>query len=83
MTKTKHTPGPWVACACEDETAHYRFWAKLTPEMLAALELCWQATGEAWAGDCSKDKLHRANAAARAAIAKTEGSAPATIPDGA
>lgn len=36
--------------------------------MLAALELCWQATGEAYAGDCTPAKLLAANRSARAAI---------------
>lgn len=46
------------------------------PELLAALELCWQATGEAIAGDVEPDKLRTANRAARAAILKaTVGSA--------
>lgn len=43
------------------------------PDLLAALELCWQATGEAYAGDVRKEKLLEANCAARAAITLAEG----------
>jgi hypothetical protein len=38
---------------------------ELIDQLATALDLCWQATGEAYAGDCAQDKMLAANAAAR------------------
>src|SRR3972149_6202995 len=80
-TKIRHaSQGERVGtCGCLLERSAGGLAMKDCPLHATALELldacmeAWQATGEAAIGACSKEKLLRANALCRAAIAKAEG----------